>query len=74
MRIKTLEELSDQRDRITDYLTEHNRYSTANKVDELFNHIFDNICDIIGISTIDEEAIELVFNEPVFVNEYQRLL
>lgn len=72
-RIKTLEQISDQRDRITDYLIAQNRYKSACKIDELFNGIFDRILGLIGIEEIDDDAIEIAFNEPILVSEYQRL-
>lgn len=73
VRIKTLEQISEQYDRITDYLTEQNRYKSACKVDEIFNATFDRILTAIGITEIDDEAIEIAFNEPMLVSEYQRL-
>ena len=72
-RIKTLEQISEQYDRITDYLTEQNRYKSACKVDRIFDGIFDRILGLIGIDEIDDDAIELAYNEPVLVSEYQRL-
>lgn len=72
-RIKTLEQISEQHDRISDYLTAQNRYKSACKVDELFNGIFDRIITAIGITEIDDEAIEIAFNEPMPVSDYQRL-
>lgn len=72
-RIKTLEQISEQRDRISDYLTAKNRYKSACKVDELFNGIFGRILTAIGITEIDDEAIEIAFNEPMLVSDYQRL-
>lgn len=72
-RIKTLEQIIDQRDRITDYLAGQNRYKSACKVDKMFNGIFDRIMTAIGITAIDDEAIEMAFNEPMSVSEYQRL-
>lgn len=73
MRIKTLEQLSDQRENIVSYLTKQRRYKAADMVDEIFNNVFDRILEIIGITAIDDEAIEIAMNEPVFVSEYQRL-
>ena len=72
-RIKTLEQISEQHDRVTDYLITQNRYKSAYKVDEIFNAIFDRILGLIGIEDIDDDAIELAYNEPVLVSEYQRL-
>lgn len=72
-RIKTLEQISEQHDRISDYLTEQNRYKSACKVDCIFDGIFDRILGLIGIEEIDDEAIEIAFNEPMPVCEYQRL-
>lgn len=72
-RIKTLEQISEQYDRITDYLTEQNRYKSACKVDRIFDGIFDRILTAIGITEIDDEAIEIAFNEPMLVSKYQRL-
>lgn len=72
-RIKTLEQISEQYDRISDYLTAQNRYKSACKVDRIFNGIFDRILGLIGIDEIDDEAIDLAYNEPVLVSEYQRL-
>lgn len=72
-RIKTLEQTSEQHDRITDYLTAQNRYKSACKVDSIFNGIFDRIVTAIGITEIDDEAIEVAFNEPMLTSEYQRL-
>lgn len=69
-RIKTLEQISDQRDRITDYLAGQDRYDCACKVDEIFNSIFARILDI---TEIDDESMEIAFNEPILVSEYQRL-
>lgn len=73
MRIKTLEQLSDQRENIVSYLTKQRRYKAAGIVDDIFNNVFDRILGIIGITTIDDETIEIAMNEPVFVSEYQRL-
>lgn len=72
-RIKTLEQLCEQHDRISDYLISQRRYKTACKVDEIFNAIFARILDIIGITEIDDESIEIAFKEPVVVSEYQLL-
>ncbi len=72
-RIKTLERISEQHDRISDYLTAQSRYKSACKVDRIFDGIFDRILGLIGIDEIDEDAIELAYNEPVLVSEYQRL-
>ena len=72
-RIKTLEQISEQHDRISDYLTTQNRYKSACKVDCIFNGIFDRILTAISITEIDDEAIEMAFNEPMSVSEYQRL-
>lgn len=72
-RIKTLAQISEQHDRISDYLTARNRYNAACKVDSIFNGIFDRILTAIGITEIDDEAIETAFNEPMLVSEYQRL-
>lgn len=72
-RIKTLDEIDGQRDRVTEYLTAQGRYSTACKVDDIFNGIFDRILVVIGITVVDDESIEMAMEEPVFVSEYQRL-
>lgn len=72
-RIKTLEQISEQYDRISDYLTAQNRYKSACKVDRIFNGIFDRIMTAIGITEIDDESLELAYNKPVLVSEYQRL-
>ena len=56
-RIKTLEQISEQHDRISDYLTAQNRYKSACKVDCIFNGIFDHILTAISITEIDDEAI-----------------
>lgn len=73
MRIKTLEQISEQYDRISDYLTSQRRYKSACMVDEIFNNTFARILELIGINEIDDEAIEIAFNEPILVCEYQRL-
>lgn len=72
-RIKTLAQISEQHDRISDYLTARGRYKSACKVDEIFNATFDRILTAIGITEIDDDAIELAYNEPMLVSEYQRL-
>lgn len=72
-RIKTLAGISEQYDRISDYLTAQSRYESACKVDELFNGIFDRIITAIGITEIDDESLEMAYNEPMLVSEYQRL-
>lgn len=72
-RIKTLAQISEQHDRISDYMTARDRYSAACKADCIFNGIFDRILELIGINEIDDEAIEIAFNEPMPVCEYQRL-
>lgn len=72
-RIKTLAQISEQHDFILDYLTAQNRYKSACKVDCIFNGIFDRILRLIGIEEIDDDAIELAYNEPLLVSEYQRL-
>ena len=72
-RIKTLEQISEQHDRISDYLTAQNRYKSACKVDRMFNSIFDRVLSLIGIDGVDDEALDLAYNEPIFVSEYQRL-
>lgn len=72
-RIKTLAQISEQHDRISDYLTAQSRYKSVCKVDRIFNAIFDRILGLIGINEIDDEAIEIAFNEPMSVCEYQRL-
>lgn len=69
-RIRTLGEITEQYDRISDYLTAKNRYRAACKVDEIYNGVFDRILGLIGIVEIDDEAIELAFNEPVLTSEY----
>lgn len=69
-RIKTLGEITEQYDRVSDYLTAQNRYRAACKIDEIYNGIFDRILGLIGIVDIDDEAIELAFNEPVLTSEY----
>lgn len=71
MRIKTLEQISEQYDRISEYLTNQHRYKTACKVDEIFSAIFTRILDLIGISEMDDEAISIAYGEPIFVSEYQ---
>ncbi|MDE5704506.1 hypothetical protein [Muribaculum sp.] len=73
IRIKTLEQISEQYDRITGYLIAQSRYKSVCKVDEIFNATFDRILTAIGITEIDDDAIEITFNEPVLVSEYQRL-
>lgn len=72
-RIKTLEQISEQYDRISDYLTARGRYESAYKVDCIFNGTFDRIITAIGITEMDDEAIEMAFNEPMLVSDYQRL-
>ena len=72
-RIKTLSEIDGQRDRVAEYLTAQGRYSTACKVDEVFNRTFDRILAVIGITEIDDESNDMAMEEPVFVSEYQRL-
>lgn len=72
-RIKTLAQISEQHDRISDYLTARGRYGAACKADYIFNDIFDRIMTAIGITEIDDEAIELAYNEPMLVSDYQRL-
>ena len=72
-RIKTLEQISEQHDRISDYLTAQSRYKSACKVDRIFSGIYDRILGLIGIDEISDEAIDLAYNEPVLVSEYQRL-
>lgn len=72
-RIKTLAEIDEQRNRVTEYLTAQARYSTACKVEEIFNGIFDRILAVIGIAEIDDESIDMAMEEPVLVSEYQRL-
>lgn len=72
-RIKTLEQISEQYDRISDYLTAQNRYKSACKVDRIFDGIFDRILGLIGINEIDNETLDLAYNEPVLVSDYQRL-
>lgn len=72
-RIKTLEQISEQHDRISDHLISQKRYKSVCKVDGIFNGIFDRILGLIGIEEIDDEAIELAFNEPMLVSDYQRL-
>lgn len=69
-RIKTLAELSEQYDRILDRLTERNRYSSACRVDRIYDGIFARVCDLIGIDTIDDESAELLMNEPLIVGTY----
>ncbi len=73
MRIKTLAGISEQYDRISDYLTSQNRFSTACKVDRIYDGIFARVCDLIGVKTIDDESTELLMNEPLVVGTYQRL-
>lgn len=72
-RIKTLEEISEQHDRISDYLTSQGRYKAACMVDEIFDAIFDRVLGLMGIDEMDAEAIEMAYNEPILVSEYQRL-
>lgn len=73
-RIKTLAELSEQYDRISDYLTQRGRYGAACKVDAIYKRMFNRIFELIGITEFDDDAIELAYNEPLLVSEYQRLL
>lgn len=72
-RIKTLEQISKQHDRISDYLTAQGRYKSVCRVDRIFDSIFDRILRLIGIEDIDDDAIEIAYNEPVLVSDYQRL-
>lgn len=72
-RIKTLEQVCEQYDRICDYLTTRRRHESARKVDGIFDAIFARLLRLIGIEEFDDEAIEIACNEPVLVSEYQRL-
>ena len=72
-RIKTLAQISEQHDRISDYLTAQKRYKSVCKIDRIFNGILDRIMTAIGITEIDDEAIEIAFNEPMLVSDYQCL-
>lgn len=72
-KIKTLAEIGEQYDRITDYLTDQGRFASACKVDEIFNGILDRILIVSGVTEIDDESIEMASEEPVFASEYQRL-
>lgn len=72
-RIKTLEQISEQHDRISDYLTSQGRYKAACMADEIFDAIFDRVLGLMGIDEMDDEAIEMAYNEPILVSEYQRL-
>ena len=49
-RIKTLAELSEQYDRISDYLTQRGRYGAACKVDAIYKRMFNRIFELIGIT------------------------
>lgn len=69
-RIKTLAEISEQYDRISDYLTSHNRFSTACKVDRIYDGIFCRVCDLIGVDAIDDESADLLMSEPLIVGAY----
>ncbi len=73
MRIKTLAGISEQYDRISDYLKQRGRYGAASKVDAIYERMFNRIFELIGITEFDDEAVEMAFNEPVCVSEYQRL-
>lgn len=73
MRIKTLAGISEQYDRISDYLAQRGRYGAARKVDAIYERMFNRIFELISITEFDDDAIELVYNEPVLVSEYQRL-
>lgn len=73
MRIKTLVGISEQYDRISDYLTQRGRYGAACKVDAIYERMFNRIFELTGITEFDDEAVETAFNEPVCVSEYQRL-
>lgn len=72
-RIKTLEQISEQHDRISGYLTSQNRFSAACKVDHIYDGIFARVCDMIGVKTIDDESAELLMKSPLVVGTYQRL-
>ena len=74
MRIKTLAGISEQYDRISNYLTRLGRYGAARKVDAIYERMFNRIFELIGITEFDDDAIELAYNEPLLVSEYQRLL
>lgn len=73
MRIKTLAEISEQYDHISDYLTSQGRFSTACKVDSIYDRIFARVCNLIGITLHDDKSAELLMNEPLAVESYQRL-
>ncbi len=73
MRIKTLAGISEQYDRISGYLTQRGRYGAARKVDAIYERMFNRIFELIGITEFDDDAIELAYNEPLLVSEYQRL-
>lgn len=70
IRIKTLAEISEQYDRILDRLAEQNRFSTACKVNRIYDGIFARVCDLIGIDCIDDESSDLLMNEPLVVGTY----
>lgn len=74
MRIKTLAGISEQYDRISDYLAQRGRYGAARKVDAIYERMFNRIFELISITEFDDDAIELAYNEPLLVSEYQRLL
>lgn len=69
-RVKTLAQIFEQYDKVSEYLTAQNRYAAACKVDEIYNGMFERILRLIGIVGIDDEAAELAFNEPVLTSEY----
>lgn len=72
-RIKTLAGISEQYDRISDYLTQRGRYGAACKVDVIYERMLNRIFELIGITEFDDDAIEFAYNEPILISDYQRL-
>ena len=53
--------------------TKFNYMTVRIKTLEQISEQYDRILTAIGITEIDDEAIEIAFNEPMLVSKYQRL-
>ncbi len=66
-RIKTLAQIGEQYDRITDYLDQQGRTEASSKVQQLYDCIMGRILDSLGVEEFDDDTIEDICMEPLIV-------
>lgn len=66
-RIKTLAQISEQYDLITERLEAQGRHKASRKVAEIYDCIFERILSTLGVEDIDDQALEWICEEPLIV-------